>query len=80
MKERGLNGVRLFIPDKSMGLVDTLPDFYPEARWQRCTVHFYRDVMKAVPQNKRDEAIRLVKTIHHQESRACPLEKAKHVA
>lgn len=80
MKERGLNGVRLFISDKSMGLVDTLPDFYPEAGWQRCTVHFYRDVMNAMPQNKRDEAIRLVKTIHHQESRACSLEKAKQVA
>lgn len=66
MKERGLNGVRLFISDKSMGLVDTLPDFYPEAGWQRCTVHFYKDVMNAVPHNKRDEAIRLVKTINHQ--------------
>lgn len=65
MKERCLNGVRLFISDKSMWLADTLPDFYPEAGWQRCTVHFYRDVMNTVPQNKRDEAIRLVKTIHH---------------
>jgi hypothetical protein len=35
------------------------------------------DVMNSVPQNKLDEAIRLVKTIHHQESRLCSLEKAK---
>ena len=80
MKERGHNGVRLFISDNSMGLADTLPDFYHEAGWQICIVHFYRDVMNAMQQNKRDEAIRLVKTIHHQEIRLCSLEKAKQVA
>lgn len=42
LKERGLTGVKLFISDKSLGLVEIIPDFYPEAEWQRCTVHFYR--------------------------------------
>lgn len=35
-------GVRLFITDACMGLVESLADFYPEARWQRCMVHFSR--------------------------------------
>jgi len=44
LKERGLKGVRLFVSDKSLGLVESLGEFYPEALWQRCAVHFYRRV------------------------------------
>jgi hypothetical protein len=44
LKERGLAGVRLFISDKCLGLVSSLAEFYPDALWQRCAVHFYRDV------------------------------------
>ena len=29
------------------GLVETLVEFYPEAQWQRCVVHFYRNVWTA---------------------------------
>jgi putative transposase len=41
LKERGLKGVQLFVSDKCLGLVENLAEFYPEARWQRCVVHFY---------------------------------------
>lgn len=80
LKERGLKGVRLFISDKSLGLVESLPDFYPEAAWQRCAVHFYRDIMKTVPHTKVEEVMRLVKTIHSQESRSSSEAKAGFVA
>lgn len=56
LKERGLKGVELFISDKCLGLIESLGDFYPEARWQRCVVHFYRNVFTAVPKGKMDEA------------------------
>lgn len=49
LKERGLRGVKLITSDKSLGLVDSLVDFFPDAEWQRCTVHFYRNVLKDVP-------------------------------
>jgi transposase-like protein len=55
LKERGLRGVRLITSDKSLGLVECLPEFFPEAAWQRCTVHFYRNVFTAVPRGKRKE-------------------------
>lgn len=49
-KERGLQGVKMFITDKCLGLVDTLGEFYPDARWQRCMVlHFMRNVLGHVP-------------------------------
>jgi putative transposase len=35
LKERELKGVRLFVSDKCLGLVESLGEFYPEARWQR---------------------------------------------
>ncbi len=49
LKERGLKGVRLFITDACMGLVESLGEFYPEAKWQRCIVHFYRNVLSVAP-------------------------------
>ena len=47
LKERGLKGVRLFISDKCLGLVEALGEVYPESKWQRCVVHFYRNVCPA---------------------------------
>ncbi|EFC90814.1 transposase mutator type [Dethiosulfovibrio peptidovorans DSM 11002] len=58
LKERGLKGVRLVTSDKSMGLLETLPHFFPEALWQRCIVHFYRNVYSAVPKGKAREVSR----------------------
>src|ERR1017187_9352372 len=52
LKQRGLKGVQLFVSDKCLGLVENLADFYPDALWQRCVVHFYRNVWTAVPTGK----------------------------
>ena len=79
LKERGLRGVRLFISDKCMGLVESLGEYYPEARWQRCVVHFYRNVFTYVPKGKIKEAVAMLKAIHSQEDRAETLKKAKAV-
>jgi putative transposase len=76
LKERGLRGVRLFISDKCVGLVDSLPEFYPEARWQRCIVHFYRNVFTVVPRGKVKEVAAMLKAIHAQEDRASAQAKA----
>ena len=49
LKDRGLTGVRLVVSDKCLGLVESLGEFYPQASWQRCVVHFYRNVFTVVP-------------------------------
>ncbi len=69
LKGRGLRGVRLFISDKCLGLIESLGDFYPEAAWQRCVVHFYRNVFTAVPKGKVKEVAAMLKAIHAQENR-----------
>lgn len=40
-KSRGLKKINLLFPDKSLGLVETFWEFYPDAKWQRCVVHFF---------------------------------------
>lgn len=76
LKDRGLTGVRLFITDKCLGLVESLAEFYPEAAWQRCVVHWYRNVMTAVPQGKVKEVVAMLKAIHAQEDRPGAEQKA----
>ena len=44
LKDRGLTGVKLVISNACLGLVEPAAEFYPEAKCQRCIVHFYRDV------------------------------------
>ena len=79
LKQRGLNGVQLFVSDKCLGLVENLTEFYPEASWQRCVVHFYRNVWTAVPTGKVKEAAAMLKAIHAQEDAKAAKEKARQV-
>jgi transposase-like protein len=76
LKQRGLSGVQLVISDKCLGLVETLGEFFADARWQRCMVHFYRNVFSCVPNNKVKEVAGMLKAIHAQENREAALSKA----
>jgi putative transposase len=76
LKQRGLCGVKLFVSDKCLGLVENLAEFYPEASWQRCVVHFYRNVWTAVPSGKVKQVAAMLKAIHAQEDAQAAKEKA----
>ena len=77
--DRGLNGVELVISDACRGLIESVTDYLPDARWQRCTVHFYRNVFSHVPATKVREVSHMLKAIHAQENRATATEKAEAV-
>jgi transposase-like protein len=79
LKSRGLRGVKLFVSDKCLGLVESLADFYPDSSWQRCIVHFYRNVMSSVPYDKMRTVVSMLKAIHAQEDKAEARKKAKSV-
>jgi putative transposase len=79
LKERGLQGVKVFVSDKCLGLVENLAEFYPEALWQRCVVHFYRNVWTAVPTGKVKEVATMLKAVHAQEDAQAAREKAAQV-
>jgi len=80
LKERGLSNVDLFISDKSLGLVESIPEFYPDAKWQRCIVHFYRNVFSMVPQGKVKEVATMLKAIHAQEDYKEAVKKKDQIA
>lgn len=79
LKERGLRGVQLVSSDKCLGLVEAVGEFYPEAAWQRCVVHFYRNVFTVVPRGKVKEVTAMLKAIHAQEDRPAARDKAQAV-
>ena len=69
----------LIISDKCLGLVESLAEYYPEAQWQRCMVHFYRNVFSVVPKGKVKQVATMLKAIHAQEDRPAAQEKAEAV-
>lgn len=79
LKQRGLSGVRMFISDACLGLVESIGDFYPEALWQRCVVHFYRNVFSHVPRGRVREVSLMLKAIHASESKEVARAKAREV-
>lgn len=80
LKERGLDGVRLIIGDKNLGMTETIPEVFPDARYQRCTVQFYRNIFSVTPRNKMKTVAMMLKAIHAQENREATREKARQVA
>lgn len=80
LKGRGLKGVKLFISDACMGLIESLAEYYPGALWQRCAVHFYRNVFSVVPKGKVAEVATMLKAIHACEDKESALEKAEAVS
>jgi putative transposase len=80
LKERGLKGVRLIISDACLGLVEAAGEVFPQAAWQRCVVHWYRNAFSHVPRGKMREVALMLKAIHAQESRQASEAKAAAVA
>jgi transposase-like protein len=80
LKSRGLTGIKLFISDACMGLIESIAEYYPEALWQRCAVHFYRNVFSVVPKGKVAEVATMLKAIHACEDRESALQKANAIS
>ncbi len=79
LKERGLSGVRLIIGDKSLGMLGAAEEVFPDARYQRCVVHFYRNVFAKTPTRLRKQVAKMLKAIHAQESKEAARLKARSV-
>ena len=53
LKDRGLSTPRLIISDAHSGLVSAIRESFPGASWQRCKVHFMRNILVYVPQKEK---------------------------
>src|SRR6476659_335519 len=54
-------------------------EFFPETVWQRCVVHWYRNIFSHVPSTKVREIAAMLKAIHASEDIAAAREKAVRV-
>lgn len=80
LKSRELRGARMFTGDKAAGVVGSIAEVFPGAKYQRCTVHFYRNAPAKVPKSKRPQVAAMLKAIHAMESREASAAKAESVA
>jgi transposase-like protein len=68
LKTRGLTGVQLVITDAHSGLKNAIASVLLGASWQRCRVHFLRNVLAAVPKGSAEMVAAAVRTIFAQPS------------
>jgi putative transposase len=67
---RGLRGVQLVISDAHRGLKEAIAQVFVGAAWQRCRVHFLRNVEARVPKTAQPMVGAAVRTIFQQPGRA----------
>ena len=49
LKARGLDGVHMVISDAHKSILRAIAKTYPDAAWQRCQVHFIRNILDETP-------------------------------
>ena len=54
LKERGIGTPKLVVSDAHSGLVSAIRREFPGASWQRCKVHFMRNILAHVPQKGKE--------------------------
>lgn len=78
--KRGLTGVRLVVSDAHEGLKQAISTVLHGAAWQRCRVHFMRNLLATVPQGAREAIAAIVRTIFAQPDHASALAQLRKVA
>ena len=78
--KRGLHGMRLVISDAHEGLKTALATVLGGASWQRCRVHFMRNLLATVPHGAREPVAALVRTIFAQPDHRTALVQLQKVA
>lgn len=63
LKERGLSSVGYVVSDNHSGLVDAIHRHFQGAQWQRCQVHFIRNVLDKIPKKDRGKILAYLQDI-----------------
>ncbi|WP_215455426.1 IS256 family transposase [Streptomyces sp. ATCC 21386] len=66
LRERGLTGVRLVIADHHSGLVKAVRKVMLGAAYQRCRVHFLRNVFAVIPKDSAEMVAATIRTVFAQ--------------
>ena len=66
LKARGLAGTRLVVSDAHTGLIAAIGTVMQGAAWQRCRVHFMRNVLTQVPKQSQEMVASIIRTVFAQ--------------
>jgi putative transposase len=66
LRTRGLSGVKLVMSDAHTGLKKAIGTVFQGAGWQRCRVHFMRNVLAVVPKGSQEMVASIIRTIFAQ--------------
>lgn len=77
---RGLHGVQLVVSDAHEGLKAAIAGVLQGASWQRCRVHFLRNLLARVPQRDKAVVAALARTIFAQPDRQAAGQQLREVA
>jgi len=66
LRSRGLAGVQLVVSDHHLGLKAAIESVFIGAAWQRCRVHFMRNLLARVPKGSAEMVAAAVRTIFAQ--------------
>ena len=80
LKARGLHGVQLVISDAHAGLKTAISSVLLGAAWQRCRVHFLRNVLAQVPKGSAEMVAATIRTIFAQPGPAAVREQLNVIA
>jgi transposase-like protein len=76
LRKRGLSGVKMVISDAHRGLRNSISRYFEGASWQRCQVHFERDLLGKVSRKKKSELADDLKLIFNQPDKIQAMKKA----
>lgn len=76
---KNLKGIQLTVSDACSGLIEWVDEFFLDIRWQRCVVHWYRNVFRHVSATKVHEVAAMLKAIHAAEDIKAATVKAERV-
>ncbi|WP_105301761.1 IS256 family transposase [Anaerococcus marasmi] len=63
LKSRGLSGLKMVISDAHKGLVKAIKETFVNVIWQRCQVHFLRNILSKAPKKNTEEFRTDIKTL-----------------
>ena len=73
LKGRGLGGVEFVVSDDDKGLKAAIQKYFPGVPWQRCQVHFIRNVLGLVRKGDRKRVLELLRGV----TQSATLEQAR---
>lgn len=80
LRARGLGGVRLVISDAHVGLRSSIERVMLGAAWQRCRVHFMRNVLARVPKGSQEMVAAAIRTVFAQPDAAAVADQLDSIA